>query len=236
MGKIKATDVALQEIAKLIISHKYKPGDRILETSLAQELNLSRTPIRDALGQLLSAGFLEKPDGQKGYIIPSLSPEDMKFVFQTRSLMEGEAAKMAARQATIKEIEVLLKMNESEMKAFYDNEKEKYANYNETFHLTIAKMTKNPYLYRLIKQVFWRSRLYIFFFAGFYTLDQSLIDFRSEHQRLSHIEHAKLIKAISEHKEAEAEQLMKEHISNTFSHLLNPQSTILDINNTLDKL
>lgn len=224
MDAIGATRTALEEITKLIMTHEYKPGDRILETTLARRLNMSRTPIRDAISRLVSTGFLEKPEGQKGYQIPSLTPQDMKLVFETRALLEGQAARLAAGKRTEEDLRTLTELNEKEIEAFYKKERESYAVFNQTLHFTLAGMAQNPYLYRYIEQVFWRSLLYIFFFAEFYSYDQDLRTYRREHQRLSHQEHGKLISAIAEGNGGEAERLMREHISKTYQHLLNPKS------------
>jgi len=219
---LEATEIALEGIKKLIMNHEYKPGDRIMETGLAEKLKLSRTPIRDALSRLVSSGFIEKTKGQRGYQIPSLTPLDMKLVFETRSLLEGNAACMAAKNHSPKDLGELKEVNEKEIEAFFRNEKEKYANFNQSFHFRIAFLSQNPYIYRFVEQLFWRASLYIFFFAEFYTFDHILRNCRLEHQRLSHQEHKKIIQAIENNDEERAEKLMREHILTTYNHLLNP--------------
>src|SRR6056297_3716519 len=224
MKELEATEIALEKITDLLISHKYKPGDRLLETILANELQLSRTPIRDALSRLVASGFLEKPKGQKGYQIPLLTPEDMKHVFQTRMLLEGHAVRKATEVCTHEDIIKLRELNQKEITAFHSNEKEVYANINHMFHLFIANIPGNDYISRFVEQTFWRSRLYNFFFAGFYNLDDKLIQFRMEHQKFSYQEHLELINAMEEQRVDYAGDLMEEHIKKTYFHLLNPQA------------
>lgn len=219
---MEATEIALEGIKQLIVNHVYKPGDRIMETSLTERLKLSRTPIRDALSRLVSTGFIEKTKGQRGYQIPSLTPQDMKLVFETRSVLEGNAARMAAKNHSQKDVKELEDVNEKEINAFFENEKEKYANFNQAFHFKIAFLSRNPYIYRFIEQLFWRSSLYIFFFAEFYAFDNTLSKCRLEHQRLSHQEHKNIIAAIERNDDEMAETIMREHIITTYKHLLNP--------------
>ncbi|MCP4024614.1 MAG: GntR family transcriptional regulator, partial [Desulfobacteraceae bacterium] len=75
MAKENLEEFAYRAIIRLILENHFKPGDFILETELAEFLNLSRTPVRHALGQLVAEGFLDKKK-KKGCMIPSPSPSD----------------------------------------------------------------------------------------------------------------------------------------------------------------
>jgi DNA-binding GntR family transcriptional regulator len=99
MKRPTAEERAHREILRLIVSQRYAPGDRIFENELAEELGLSRTPIRNALRKLLAEGILEN-EGGLGCFIPKLTPSDMENVFQTRILLESRAAAIAAKTAT----------------------------------------------------------------------------------------------------------------------------------------
>jgi len=233
MKNLRATEIALETIINLIMNHHYKPGDRLLETGLGEKLNMSRTPIRDALSKLASLGFLEKAKSQKGYLIPLLTPQDMEYVFQTRSLLESYSVIMAIKNSSDKELKKLKDINKKEKQAFYKKDKKKYANFNQLFHFSIAKMAHNPYLYRFIEQVFWRSRLYIFFFAEFYKFDQNLKVYHKEHQKSSYYEHGLILQSMINRNEEKAEKLIKEHVNKTYQHLLNPKSFLEKLQNNL---
>ncbi len=224
MAQLDATEIALVKITDLLVNHTYKPGDRLLETVLASELNLSRTPIRDALSRLVASGFVEKQKGQKGYSIPLLTPEDMKHVFQTRMFLEGHAVRMAAPVCSSKDIAYLRGLNEREIEAFHNKHKEVYASSNEAFHFYLAKIANNNYISRYIEQTFWRSRLYIFFFAGFYTLEEKLVQYSDEHHKTSYSEHREIIDALENRDAEKSGKLMEDHIKKTYFHLLNPRS------------
>ena len=96
-------ELAYGEIVRLILENHFKPGDFLLETELAQDLNLSRTPVRHALSQLVAEGILDKKK-KKGCFIPAVSPEDARHVFFAREHMEGLAATSAARYASEEDI------------------------------------------------------------------------------------------------------------------------------------
>ncbi len=220
-----ASDRAFQKIIGLVLSHELKPGDRIYETNLAEELDMSRTPVREALTRLASTGFIEKMPKQKGYLIPTLSPDDMEQIYYMRITLEGKAARIAARIADKRMAETLTRINEEEKKRYLANEKDEYAALNEKFHMAIAKMSGNTYLYRYIQQLFWRSNLYVFFFMSFYNLAQLNKVQPGSQIRLSYEEHHKIVEAITANDPVAAEKAMQEHLVIAYNSMLNPQKS-----------
>jgi len=159
-------EFAYQSIIKLILGNHFRPGDFLLETELAKSLELSRTPVRHALGQLVAEGFLDKKK-KKGCIIPVPTPEDARNVFYVREHIEGLAAASAARHATDKDILFLQDLLEKERSVDHSGSKDAKMTYftiNERFHLGIAKMSHNKYIEQYCRHSFWRSHTYIFFF------------------------------------------------------------------------
>jgi DNA-binding GntR family transcriptional regulator len=73
--KEELEDVSYRYIIGMILKNEIRPGDAILETELAEKLNISRTPVRQALGRLVAEGLLEKRR-KKGCVIPFPTPED----------------------------------------------------------------------------------------------------------------------------------------------------------------
>lgn len=71
------------------------PGDRLVDLDIAAELGMSRMPVREALLQLVAEGYLVGT--ARGYRVPTLSPEDVREVFELRFLLEPRAAALAAR-------------------------------------------------------------------------------------------------------------------------------------------
>ncbi len=222
MVEISDSNELINAIVNLVINHTYKPGDRIFETALAQQLGVSRTPIREALASLVFLGFLERTEARKGYVIPPLTPEDMHIVFSTRRLLEGEAASLAAKQGTVEETAYLSELNRLETEAFDRGRREEYAKINEKYHIHIARMSGNSYLERCIKQLLLRASLYNFFLLGFYTLGSQEGKNRLELDRLSCEEHRLTIEAISNRDDTTAGERMRGHIRSTYDHLVNP--------------
>jgi DNA-binding GntR family transcriptional regulator len=79
-------DFSYRSITSMIVNSDIRPGDAILETELAERLNISRTPVQQALERFVAEGLLEKKK-KKGCLIPVLTPEDANKVFQMINLI-----------------------------------------------------------------------------------------------------------------------------------------------------
>lgn len=91
-------DKVYQYIKQAIVQGVYKSGDRIIERELADQLNVSRTPIREALFRLESQGFV-KTIPRKGVVVSKLSPDEIVEIFTILSVIESLAIKLAAQKA-----------------------------------------------------------------------------------------------------------------------------------------
>ena len=92
-------------ILEAIDNGMYRPGDRLVESELAERFGVSRTPIREALQRLETQSLLAR-DG-RSLIVASLDHNQMAELYVVRTELEGLAARLAARHATNEEIEVL---------------------------------------------------------------------------------------------------------------------------------
>lgn len=216
MPRTSAEERAHREIIKLILSQKYAPGDRLVEAELAQEMGLSRTPVRNALRKLIAEGLLENQDN-KGCVIPKITPSDMESVFSIRTLLEGRAAAAAAKLATDADIDQLKKLLATERELYSQGSMEPYTEINQQIHLGIGTLSRNDYLERFIRQAFWRAELYIFFFDRFYIRPGGTEPpLRDPDKSQSCREHARLVQAIASRDSNLAESVMKEHIQSTY--------------------
>lgn len=215
-----AEETAYEAIIGMILSRSYAPGDRLVESELAEALKLSRTPIRNVLRQLSAEGLLEVR-GNKGCYIPSLSPEDMAMVFRARAHLEGKAAMEAAYCRTEEDISTLKELLAKEKVRYEEGDKKGYAALNDQFHLFIAKMCGNKYIEKFTRQVFWRTGLYIFYFDRFYvppTPDEVL---RDPSKSISCCQHDEILNAIVVGDGSLAENVIRSHIYTTYSKIVN---------------
>lgn len=99
-------DIAYWAIRDAIRSGVIQPGDRLIELDLAAALEMSRTPVRDALRQLESERLVEKAPS-RGFVVPTLTIDDMVEIYEIREVLEGLAARRAAMRMGPAEIAAL---------------------------------------------------------------------------------------------------------------------------------
>jgi DNA-binding GntR family transcriptional regulator len=121
----------------------YRPGDRLREQEVAERLQVSRTPVREALGRLAMQGLVE-PAGGRGMIVRSLSTAEVLELYAMRELLEGAAARLAAQHASRPEIDALAEM-ESEFEQ-RSGEPAEMAKLNLMLHEAITRAARNRYL------------------------------------------------------------------------------------------
>jgi DNA-binding GntR family transcriptional regulator len=174
---------------------------------------MSRTPVSRALGRLVTEGFLNKIP-KKGCYIPLPTPEDAEQVFSARRVVEGEAAARAALLATEEDIIWLHDQVAEDRKAAENRQRDVFSRINENLHLGIARISRNAYLEKWIRNIFWRSNIYVFYFDNFYRSTKPDVPQKTPAQ------HASIVKAIADHNPEEATRCMLAHINQTFDALL----------------
>lgn len=133
---------AYQLILEAIDTGLYKPGDRLVESELADRFGVSRTPIREALQRLETQSLLTR-DG-RSLIVASLDHTQLAELYVVRGELEGLAARLAARHATPEEVHVLRDMLEDDHKLVGDPVALSRA--NRRFHKQIHLASHNRFL------------------------------------------------------------------------------------------
>jgi DNA-binding GntR family transcriptional regulator len=129
-------------ILEAIDSGIYKPGDRLVESELAERFGVSRTPIREALQRLETQSLLTR-DG-RSLIVASLDHTQLAELYIVRGELEGLAARLAARHATPEEVRVLRDMLEADRMLVADPQA--LARANRRFHRQIHLASHNRFL------------------------------------------------------------------------------------------
>ena len=129
-------------ILEAIDNHSYKPGDRLVESELAERFGVSRTPIREALQRLETQSLLTR-DG-RSLIVASLDHSQLSELYVVRGELEGLAARLAARHATPEEVKVLRDMLNQDQELVEDPLALSRA--NRRFHKQIHLASHNRFL------------------------------------------------------------------------------------------
>jgi DNA-binding GntR family transcriptional regulator len=207
----RAFERVFRHVLDRITERRLSPGKAIYETALAEELGLSRTPIRHALAQLVSEGFLENRTDRRGYRIPLLDPEDLRELFVAREMLEGTATRLAAEEARREDIQRLRERNEAEIRASVEGRMSDYVRLNDEFHFDLVRIGGNRYLERAFPPVYWLSQLYVLSLSDFHPLE-SFERGRERTERNSPAEHARIIDAVERRAPAESEAAAREHL------------------------
>lgn len=135
-------DDAYSMILAAIEAGVYRPGDRLVESELAERFGVSRTPVREALQRLETQQMLVR-DG-RSLIVASLDHHQLAELYVVRTELEALAARLAARHASAEEVRVLQQLHAEDLKMAGDPEA--LARANKRFHRQIHFASHNRYL------------------------------------------------------------------------------------------
>ncbi|MDQ0163038.1 GntR family transcriptional regulator [Bacillus alveayuensis] len=192
-------------IKEAIIHLKYPPGMRLTEESLAKELNLSRTPIREAIKQLEAEGLVVPL--KRGVKVRHFTKEDIKKIYDIRTLLESYAAGKAALYRTDENIAALEEANDLYEKAVYQcneatNENVKLlVEANNRFHESIFAACRNEHLHFHLSKVV----VIPLVFRSFYWYSESELQRSLDFHKI-------ILKAIQDQEPDRARIAMHEHI------------------------
>jgi DNA-binding GntR family transcriptional regulator len=128
-----------------ILAGKYRPGDRLNESQIARELNISRIPVREALSQLQEQGLVQNRE-RRGMFVTNIGSEEVLQISSLRIILETEALRLARLHMT-PEILARLEGLMAQMETWNGTLLEA-AGLDLEFHRVIWKATGNPYLER----------------------------------------------------------------------------------------
>ena len=148
----------LKDLVYLELKHKILTGEivsqtRLMEIDLSEKMNVSRTPIREAIKRLADDGLV-KVEPRRGAYVANISIKDMLDVFEVREDMEGFVAKLAAQRITEEDKSELRKIaKEYETAIEKADDKENIIALDEKFHNFIVKCSGNETLSELVSYV-----------------------------------------------------------------------------------
>lgn len=200
---------ALITLRQRILGGDLPGGTRLYEVALAEELGISRTPVRAALSRLAEETLLDRTTGG-GYVVRSFAVADVVDTIELRGVLEGTAARLAAERGApapmmteatqiLRQIDALFRQETMDM--------EGYANLNTQFHSLLAQMAQSSVLIREI------DRITALPFAS----PSAFLDDQSRQTELvktlaaAQEQHRSIIEAIRNREGFRAESLAREH-------------------------
>lgn len=187
----------------------YRPGDRLVESELAERFGVSRTPIREALQRLETQSLLSR-DG-RSLIVASLDHNQLAELYVVRAELEGLAARLAARHATIEEVRVLRDMVAADRRLV--NDPAALSRANKRFHKQIHLASHNRFLVRQLDLVHRSMALLATTSLAAEGRGDEALD-----------EHSAIVEAVARGDDEAAAAALKAHISHAFETRLKLES------------
>ncbi|KQX13366.1 GntR family transcriptional regulator [Streptomyces sp. Root431] len=191
-----------EELRERIIEAEFPAGTRLVEREIAEELRVSRVPVREAMQRLEAEGFLSvRP--RRGSVVTEFGPEDAEHLFDVRENLEGLAARLAARHAGEQELRALEELLARARAAAESGRLREAVSLNADFHRAVVGLSGNPLLVELMAPL--DSRLRRLF---------RLTSAVSDGEPMCGA-HERLYEAIRDRDEAVAESLARAHVAAT---------------------
>lgn len=150
---LTTSEIIYNKLRKDIIMGKYQPGQKIVERKIAEEMNVSRTPVREALSKL-ALDNLVTSSSYRGYEIISFSRKDIEEFFDVRGLLESYVARLAAVNRRHEDLVYLRYCLEKTAEIIeVSGEDEANLNWNGKFHERITECSGNQKLIQTLKGV-----------------------------------------------------------------------------------
>ena len=146
---IKLTDQIAEAIRERVFTGQLKPGDRLVEKAICNELSVSRASLREALTRLAHEHILDQVPN-KGYSVPDLTVERFHMVCEARQLVEPEVAALAAQRATAEDVKALRVAAHSSLDESGELDPVKWIRDNRVFHDLIARAARNEMLEKVV--------------------------------------------------------------------------------------
>lgn len=195
----------LKELVYLELKHKILTGEiasqtRLMEIDLSEKMNVSRTPIREAIKRLADDGLV-KVEPRRGAYVANISIKDMLDVFEVREDMEGFVAKLASERITDDQKVELEKIAAEYEEAIKHPDKEAIIELDEKFHNFIVDCCNNDTLAELVNYVQELSLRFRYLYYEDYSLYESTAG-----------QHNRIVKAINEGRGEDARHEADAHV------------------------
>jgi DNA-binding GntR family transcriptional regulator len=195
-------ELIIKHLRAEIVSGQIPPGVKLSEARLAERFGVSRMPVRDALKELESAGFVTI-EQRRGTFVRGMSRSEILDLYEVREAVEGMAARLCAHRANNDLLAKLDEAIETMARQVEVLDMDGYSRTDERFHELILSGASNERLsdhYRLLFQHLHRGLL------------SSIVTRREGRMERSLAEHAEIMRALHAHDPRGAEDAMRNHV------------------------
>jgi DNA-binding GntR family transcriptional regulator len=207
---VRYYDQVYNSIREMIVQGELKPGDSIFEARIARELNISRSPVREAVRALEKEGLLVI-DGKSRITVYKPTMKDIEDIYECRIALESLAARLTTRLASgqeIKEIENTVLNTKEHLDAGGEQNRLALIEENGRFHDLITKYSQNRRLKKQLRDLKSLSHYY------------RVLNFQGENREwIVFNEHQEILTQIKQRDEEKASLMMRKHLETDLIHL-----------------
>lgn len=196
-------DQVFEKLRQAIINGDLKPGERLVERTLAEQLGVSRTPVREAIRMLELEGLITFQP-KLGAVVSRVSDSEVIEIYRIRAVLEGLAARMAAENITPDGIEKLMNKLKEMEKAAEERDIIQLEKFHRQFNDIIYQAANSPRLYSMISTLVDHIQLYT---KVGYSQPKRIEEASKEHRQLA--------EAIVQKNKDLAEHAARKHIDNS---------------------
>ncbi len=194
-------DNVYERLRDLILSNVFRAGQKLVDRELAEQLGVSRTPVREALGRLAMTGLVEKRV-RRGYYVSDFSADQVKDLYEFRKMLEIHAVKLAAQNAQPSHLEEFDRiLDKLKMLTSEPGDHAKADKLDMEIHELIARASGNASLHLAMQSVL--DKVMCFFWVENTDRDSLAV---------SHREHQALLQLIREKDAEGATELIRMHV------------------------
>lgn len=190
-------------LREAILTGKLKPGERMVERNLARQLGVSRTPVREAIRKLELEGLVEHIP-RRGVVVARISKKEAWEIYSIRAVLEGLAARLAAENITLKQLERLEELVKGMEEARAQKDTEELQRLHMEYNELIYQAAESPRLHQMIINL-------VEYIVGFTKVGYAVPGRIHAATR----EHRELLEALKARDAERAETLARQHIENS---------------------
>lgn len=202
----RRSDDVYEWLRRAIVTGEIRPNEPLIEADLALKLDVSRTPVRECLQRLASAGLILPR--KRGWAVREYTPLEVQQNSEIRIALEGYATSLAAERATASELTAIRALHESRLDLRPGDEALRVKT-NRAFHDAIIAAAGNP---RLTDSIYASGQFY-------FNAPIARLTFQEE-LSLGNADHERIVNRLIARDAAGAELAMRDHIKRTFSVFL----------------
>jgi len=200
MTKYKSkVEIVYETLMNDIAKGVYQPGDRLVISQISKQLNISDIPVREAIRNLESEGYVNIIANQ-GAVVSRFDKDVISEITQVKAVLEGFASRLSIDYITPRTIKKIRLLNQQMKQAFEENNLNKYSQLNMQFHLEIYNCIPTKELYKMICDL-WKK----------WGITKTVFEIAPESARQSIEEHEEIIRMLEEKNYDEIELFVRNH-------------------------